>query len=107
MNTSQIILQQLGGNVFVAMTGARHLVGSPDALQFKLPANFAKDGINTVRVSIDTTDTYTVEFGRSRGISYKTISVHLGIYAEMLRDLFTAQTGLDTIMPRIFTRRAA
>jgi hypothetical protein len=105
MNTAQTILQQLGGNSFVAMTGARHLCARPDGLVFKLPSNFAKDGINAVKITLDyAVDLYNVEFGRLRGVNYKEKSIHLGVYAEQLAPLFSEETGLCTIMPRIFTR---
>lgn len=46
MNISNTILEQLGGGRFVLMTGAKHLVSHSDALSFRLPSRFAKDGIN-------------------------------------------------------------
>ena len=45
MTTAQTIFSQLGGNRFALMTGAKGFLSAPDALHFKLPSNFAKDGI--------------------------------------------------------------
>lgn len=107
MTVATTILQQLGGRSFVAMTGARHFLDCGNGLAFRLPANFAKGGINAVRVTLEDGDTYAVHFAKVRGTAYKAIGEHTGIYCDMLQPLFTAETGLDTTLPRIFTRAAA
>jgi hypothetical protein len=97
------ILAQLGGNKFVAMTGARVLIGhnaEPAAqrlggLSFKIGSG-AKDGITHVRVFLMSSDTYTVEFLKIRGVSCKTVSEHSMVYADQLRKLFTEATGFET-----------
>lgn len=66
MNVAQTILTQLGGNRFAAMTGAKQFVAVTDYLQFKLPANFAKGGINCVKVTLTAADLYDVEFMKVR-----------------------------------------
>jgi hypothetical protein len=96
MTTAHTILQQLGGSRFIAMTGARSFVGSQTGLTFKLPARFARGGINVVRIALDPSDTYTVEFGKLWGLDYRTIKTLDGVYAEDLQDIFTDATGLDT-----------
>lgn len=96
MQIAQTILKQLGANKFIAMTGAKNLVALDKGLQFKLPAKFAKDGINLVTVKLDDSDTYTVEFFKFRGLNLTPISNHGGVYADQLQALFTATTGLDT-----------
>jgi hypothetical protein len=92
------ILEQLGGRRFVMMTGAKNLIAHPNALSFKLPGGggFAKDGINYVKITLDPSDTYTVEFSRVRGRTVKTLHTVSDIYAENLRDVFTRATGLQT-----------
>ena len=91
---AQTILAQLGGRRFTVMTGAKLLVDLGNGLQFKLPStrDFVRDGINCVRVILEASDTYTVEFYKSS----KLISTHADVYAENLRDVFTATTGLYT-----------
>lgn len=86
------ILAQLGGNRFLAMTGARNLTGSADTLSFKLPTR----GINYVSIKLEATDVYTVTFGKLRGTNYSVACVHSGIYADMLQGLFTRVTGVAT-----------
>jgi hypothetical protein len=97
----QTILDQLGGGQFVVMTGAKQLVGIESGLMFKLPARFALNGINKIRIVLDPSDTYTVEAFRMRGIDHTRVATVNGIYAENLRQTFTTITGLDCTMGRI------
>lgn len=54
------ILQQLGGNRFIVMTGAKQFVAIELGLMLTLPARLAKLGINKVRVELDASNTYTM-----------------------------------------------
>lgn len=91
------ILQQLGGNRFVTMTGARNFVACADALIFAIPGNgFAKQGINRVTIRLTADDLYTVEFLRQRGATCKSIGRFEGLYADQLQSTFTEATGLYT-----------
>jgi hypothetical protein len=94
MNVATEILNQLGGNRFAVMTGAKAFGADGNALVFRLPSNFAKDGINAVRVTLDPCDTYTVRFMRVRGTSMKLVNEVAGVYNVDLRDVFTEATGL-------------
>ena len=67
-----------------------------NAINFRLPANFANHGINHVRVVLESNDTYYVRFGKVRGLDFNTIKECDGVYADGLRSLFTAVTGLET-----------
>ncbi len=98
------ILAQLGGNKFLTMTGAKDFVGGEATLTFKLPSGLAKDGINAVRITLDSDDTYTVELLRiarapSRAVS--TVAGFSGIYADGLRTLLADKTGLALELPRV------
>lgn len=94
---AQTILSQLGGNRFIAMTGAKNLVNHGDALSFKLPARFARDGINCVKVSYDEgRDLYDLSFDRLHGAKLTHKAAIEGAYADDLQRLFTETTGLDT-----------
>lgn len=61
ITVSKTILEQLGGRRFIAMTGARDLIGGTNYLMFRLPRGLAKNGINKVKITLDWTDTYVVE----------------------------------------------
>lgn len=92
------ILEQLGGRRFVAMTGARNLIGSADSLSFRLPGTpgFVNNGINVVRITLTPMDTYTVAYLRVRGGTVRTVQQCEDIYAEDLQDCFSRETGLAT-----------
>lgn len=90
------ILEQLGGRRFSAMTGATNFLSDHNSLRFKLPANFAREGINLVRITLDPSDTYTMEFFKIRGTNVETIATRDNVYSDNLRDVFTSETGLDT-----------
>lgn len=90
------ILDQLGARRFLMMTGARDLVATARGLQFKLPANFAKDGVNMIRVELNALDTYDVIAGRWSRLDFKEKARESMVYAEDLQPAFTRLTGLDT-----------
>jgi hypothetical protein len=95
---AETILAQLGGARFVAMTGAKHLCGNANGLSFKLPAHFAKDGINVVLVVLDPSDTYTLTFYKKRGLKCTTVEVVDNVHADSIRAVFTSHTGLETTL---------
>lgn len=94
LTVANTILQQLGGQKRLAMmTGAKNFVGGENFVAFKIGTG-AKDKINLVRVTLDPSDTYTVEFMRMWGANTpKVISKHDGIYNDMLGELFEKETG--------------
>lgn len=91
---AQTILQQLGGNRFLAMTGAKNLVGMGTGLYFSLPRG-AKNKANRVSIILDG-DLYTVRFMAIRGTNIAECGTFDMIYGDRLAALFTEQTGLDT-----------
>ena len=96
------ILAQLGGGKFMAMTGARQLIGSATALSFKIPISGPKGlKINGIRIDLQADDTYTVTFYRIYGTKVTTVSCDTGIYNDQLRGLVERRTDLTLTMPRI------
>ena len=96
---AQTILQQLGGNKFIAMTGAKNLgfdsKGSKTTLSFKIGKN-AKS-INYVKVDyISGKDLYDMSFFRLRAGQLKLIKKVSSIYGDQLQKFFTKNTGLYT-----------
>ena len=59
-NVAEIILDQLGGNRFIAMTGASHFVSTPNSLRMHLPKNGSK--ANRLEITLMPNDTYTLRF---------------------------------------------
>lgn len=92
MTIAQTVLDQLGGNKFRAMTGARDLVTAGNGLQFRLP-RFAGLRVRYVRIDLTADDLYTV---KTFDTNVKEIACAEGVYADRLRATFTALTGLDT-----------
>lgn len=90
MEIAQEILNQLGGNRFIAMTGAKNLLNGGTYLQFDLGRG------KKVRVNLDPSDTYTVTLYKwnARALECKTVAERSDVYAENLREVFTDLTGL-------------
>lgn len=98
IHIASTILEQLGGQRFVALVGARSPAAIKNGLAFRLPSYLALKGINAVRITLDPSDTYTVEFSKIRGTQFVEVSKFDGIYADGLAALFTAETGLFTVL---------
>lgn len=107
MKTYEIILQQLGGNKFLAMTGAHHLVGDGDTLRMQLPRNKSK--ANRLWITYNPgMDDYTMRFFHytperfnSKKLTFteaktKEIKQMDGVYCDMLQEIFTETTGMYT-----------
>ena len=87
------ILEQLGGNKFIAMTGAKNFSHSENTLSFRIPR---QRKISAVRITLEDDDTYTMEFISIHGIKMTTINTEKNVYFDELQNIFTANTGLYT-----------
>lgn len=88
------ILNQLGGNKFIVMTGAKNLLADSKSLTFKIMRNSKK--ITHLRIELNCLDTYDITFyniPRDKTINQYKVC---GIYADQLQGVFTSNTGLDT-----------
>lgn len=94
MNTAQTILNQLGGNKFIAMTGSSSFGSTENALHMKLTRN--KAGANKLVVTLNSMDTYDLKFMSIRGASVKVKKEVEGVYNDQLQSIFTDVTGLYT-----------
>ena len=97
MNKQQAgeMLKQLGGNRFIAMTGAKNFAVGPKGAGFKIGRN-AKN-VNYVRIDLDKgKDLYDMYFNfvSVRGVKLK--SKAKGVYADQLQKMFTKHTGMYT-----------
>lgn len=102
---NQVILNQLGGNKFVAMTGVRDILTTETSLQFKLP-RLTRNKINHVKITLNANDLYDVTFGRVSNKKDKAFGVMMPHYDEILkvddvevsnlRSVFELKTGLYT-----------
>jgi hypothetical protein len=92
------VLAQLGGNRFIAMTGAKHFLFDPTAsnISFKIGSG-AKDAINFVKITYNRGgDDYTMEFFSSRGVNLVPKGKVVSVYGDQLQSIFTKYTGFDT-----------
>ncbi len=92
LQVAQTILEQLGGRRFLAMVGAKNIAGDESSVQFSI-GNGAKNKINKVRVKLEDSDTYTVEFWSIRGAKFDLVSTFSDVYCDQLQEIFTAETG--------------
>jgi hypothetical protein len=88
------ILEQLGGNQFIVMTGAKNFVyGGACSLQFCLPGRGVKNKANKVTITLVGDEHYELTFYKIRSANIKQISQHTPI-PENIREIFTHETGL-------------
>jgi hypothetical protein len=96
------MLDQLGGDRFVTMTGAKDFVTSDNPqprLQMRLPANLTRQRGTHLEVSLTPTDEYTlVYFKGKRGKpgERSIIGVNRNVQVANLRQSFEDLTGLRT-----------
>lgn len=95
LEIANTIRQQLGGNRFATMTGAKDFVGGSNFLQFSIGRG-AKNRANKVRVTLEATDTYTIEFFRVVSCNVRNVGEARNVYASGLQAVFRAATGFDT-----------
>jgi hypothetical protein len=75
------ILEQLGGNRFMVMTGARHFVALESGVRFRLPIGKAK----RCEITLTACDDYTMEFFK-KAADVTPKEAHSGIYCDQLQD---------------------
>lgn len=93
------IYNQLGGNRFATMTGAKHFGADGARLSFHLPVHMCKNKAKYCTIILGNNDLYTVKFQKEQGGKFGSIvdvSIHSDVYADNLQSLFTEQTGLLT-----------
>lgn len=92
---AQTILQQLGGNKFLAMTGAHNLGAGENYLQMKLRKSNSK--AQYLIITLMPNDTYKMEFVKlNRQLDRTIVKQYDDVYFDMLQKLFTEETGMYT-----------
>lgn len=97
---AQTILQQIGGNKFIVMTGSKKLLDMGNGLRMNLARN--KTQANRLEITLDgATDTYSMRFYKQ--VITKDFAVKITeitqldmVYCDMLEETFTSVTGLYT-----------
>ncbi len=96
MTVPTIILQQLGGNRFKAMTGASSFEGDGSMLSFRLPSNITKHRAKGMRIVLQQNDLYRLELLGMKDFEVVRHDVREDVFVEDLRETFTDMTGLAT-----------
>jgi AraC-like DNA-binding protein len=78
---------------FAAMTGAKDFTSTGSGLRFRIGSGAANKATHC-HIDLTPADTYTVTFYRVRGIKVSKVSEHADVYADTLRRLFSAETGM-------------
>jgi hypothetical protein len=90
---AKTILQQLGANRFIAMTGAKNFAFDSKYMSFRIGRN--SKGINHVRIAHNAKDLYDMEFGFNSVKGYKVKKKVKDVYADMLGQIFKKHTGMN------------
>jgi hypothetical protein len=93
-SNNNVILEQLGGNKFIAMTGAKNFVTDANSLKFNIPKN--KSGCNTVTIKINGKDLYDMTFYTYRNLELKPKVKKTDVDVANLRKVFEDVTQLRT-----------
>lgn len=106
MGISEVILEQLGGKRFLAMTGTRGLLADGNTLRMTLAKNESR--ANRLYITLDANDTYTMRFFcyTADKLNKETmawadeiideVAEYKNVFADDLRRIFSLATGLDT-----------
>ena len=98
------IIEQLGGNKFFAMTGAKGLLSEENKLHMTLQKNMSI--ANKLTITLDPDDTYSMKFykftmGRLNMKTFvysenkeKEVKTFKGVFADQLQDIFATVTGM-------------
>lgn len=92
---SETILNQLGNHRFITMTGAKDMNYTGNALHFKFGSG-AKNKANHCSITLQSDDTYMVDFHKVSNFHAKHIGSFRDIYVSNLKSFFTEQTGMET-----------
>ena len=94
-DVARIIYEQLGGNKFRVMTGAKNLLNTGDGLAMKIGRNSSNS--NYLKITLNSMDLYDMKFCKlTRKFEEKSVTEYNNIYNDMLTDQFTAHTGMYT-----------
>ena len=95
MTVAKTILEQLGGNKFRAMTGAKNLGGTEDALSMRIGRNSSNS--NYLKITLNSWDLYDMKFSKlTRKFEEKSVAEYKNVHNIHLRLMFTKHTGMYT-----------
>jgi len=95
MTKAEIILQQMGGRKFIAMTGANNFVSTENSLKFYFKMN---NTMNLCKIELNLWDLYDMTFYKysRKNLEAKEVKKETDVYNDQLQNVFTSITGLNT-----------
>ena len=95
MSVAREILNQLGGNKFRVMTGAKNLMGFENGLVMKIGRNSSNS--NYLKITLNSMDLYDMEFAKvSRMGEKKSVREYNNVYNDSMVEVFEKHTGMYT-----------
>jgi len=95
MSVAKEILNQLGGNKFRVMTGAKNFMGFSEGLVMKIGRNSSNS--NYLKITLNSMDLYDMEFAKvSRMGEKKSITEYNNVYNDSMVEVFEKHTGMYT-----------
>ena len=90
LTVANTIAAQIGARAFYMM-GTRQKFGDSDSLRFDIRGSVRG---NKVVVTLDASDTYTVQLFKVRGLASRMVVENSGVYNDGLRQVIEGMTGL-------------
>ena len=95
MSVAREILNQLGGNKFRVMTGAKNFMGFSEGLVMKIGRNSSNS--NYLKITLNSMDLYDMEFAKvSRMGEKKSVTEYNNVYNDSMVEVFEKHTGMFT-----------
>ena len=95
MTVAKTILEQLGGNKFRMMTGAKNFGARDNSLSMRIGRNSSNS--NYLKITLNMMDTYDMKFCKlTRKFEEKSVTEYHNVYNDLMRGTFTAHTGMYT-----------
>ena len=95
MSVATTILNQLGGNKFRVMTGAKNFMDHGNALSMRIGRNSSNS--NYLKITLNDSDLYDVRFSKVTKMGEeKSVREFNDVYNDMLVEIFESLTGMYT-----------
>ena len=83
MRVAETILEQLGGNKFCMMTGAKNLGGTENSLSMRIGRNSSNS--NYLKITLNMMDLYDVKFSKlTRKFEEKSVTEYNDVFCDSL-----------------------
>jgi hypothetical protein len=90
LEVAETIRKQIGHSALYMM-GAKNLLAGDDYLSFQI---FGCKHVSHIRITLEGTDTYKIEFIKIRGYNMTTPATTCGVYCDAINGIIEAETGL-------------